>query len=64
MKSRKPYSRVNRRTLEKGGNTTELDAVLRSHVVKHWKNRKFDVVTAPKTTENPTQSFVDYTSHV
>ena len=32
-----------------GGNTTELDAVLRSHIVKHWKNRKFDVVTVSRT---------------
>ena len=45
---------------EEGGNTTELDAVLRSHIVKHWKNGKFYVATASITTENPTQSFVDY----
>ena len=48
------------RKITGGGNTTELDAVLRSHIVKHWKNGKFDVVTASRTTENPTQSFVDY----
>ena len=29
---------------QEGGNTTELDAVLRSHIVKHWKNGKFYVV--------------------
>ena len=45
---------------EEGGNTTELDAVLRSHIVKHWKNGKFYVATASITTENPTQSFIDY----
>ena len=45
---------------QEGGNTTELDAVLRSHIVKHWKNGKFYVATASITTENPTQSFVDY----
>ena len=45
---------------QEGGNTTEMDAVLRSHIVKHWKNGKFDVVTTPRTTENPMQSFVDY----
>ena len=45
---------------EEGGNTTELDAVLRSDIAKHWKNGKFDVVTASRTTENPTQSFADY----
>ena len=45
---------------EEGGNTTELDAVLRSHIVKHWKNGKFYVVTASRTTENPTQSLLDY----
>ena len=45
---------------EEGGNTTELDAVLRSHIVKHWKNGKFYVATASITTENPTQSFVNY----
>ena len=37
--------------LEEGGNATELDVVLRSHFVKHWKNGKFDVVTTEMTTE-------------
>ena len=36
---------------EEGGNATELDVVLRSHFVKHWKNGKFDVVTTEMTTE-------------
>ena len=36
---------------QEGGNTTELDVVLRSHVVKHWKNGKFDAVTTEMTTE-------------
>ena len=39
---------------KEGGNTTEMDAVLRSNIVKHWKNGKFDVVTTSQTTENPT----------
>ena len=43
--------------VKEGGNTTELDAVLRSHIVKHWKNGKFYVATASITTEYPTQSF-------
>jgi len=38
-------------TTEEGGNATELDVVLRSHFVKHWKNGKFDVVTTEMTTE-------------
>ena len=33
--------------------------MLHSHFVKHWKNGKLDVVTASRTTENPTQSSVD-----
>ena len=53
-------SQLLRKTTQEGGNTTELDAVLRSHIVKHWKNGKFYVATASITTENPTQSFVDY----
>ena len=36
---------------KEGGNATELDVVLRSHFVKHWKNGKFDVVTTEMTTE-------------
>ena len=53
-------SQLLRKTTQEGGNTTELDAVLRSHIVKHWKNGKFYVANASITTENPTQSFVDY----
>ena len=27
--------------------------MLRSHIVKHWKKGKIDVVTASRTTDNP-----------
>ena len=47
------FEDINVVAYKEGGNTTELDAVLRSHIVKHWKNGKFYVVTASRTTENP-----------